>query len=178
MLKKALAMVPVLLLAGCFDVDADFQVTKDHVLDGTLAFSMTPQAYDLFGDDADFCEDPFAFTGEAYRCVDQISFEFSQAQEPEDHGPFLLQRIGETSVSVEVNLRDMTGNDLPDDLTPDMVRGIFAGHAMIIRVSGETVTEQQGGAISEDGSTVIWRIPIASIVINDEIQPMSAIIDY
>ena len=178
MFKKALSFVPFLLLAGCFDVDGDFQVTRDHSLDGSLAFSMTPQAYDLFGDDADFCDEPFVFTGEAYRCVDQMSFDFSQAQEPEEHGPFLIQRIGETSVSVEINLRDMTGNDLPDDFTPDMVRGMFAGHAMMIRLSGESVTQQQGGAISEDGATVVWRIPMASLLLNTDIQPMSAIIVY
>ena len=178
MFKKTLAIVPVLLLAGCFDVDGDFQVTKNHTLEGSLTFSMTPQAYDLFGDDADFCEEPFAFTGEVYRCVDPMSFDFSEDQEPGEHGPFLIQRIDETTVSVKINLRDMTGNDLPDDLTPDMIQGMFAGHAMIIRVTGAQITEQQGGAIRDDETTVIWRIPMASLLLNDDIQPMSAIIDY
>ena len=178
MLRKILAFAPVLLLAGCFDVDGDFQVTSDHTLEGSLAFSMTPQAYDLFGDDADFCDEAFAFTGEVYRCVDPMSFDFSQDQEPSEHGPFMIQRVGETSVSVALYLREVTGNDLPDEFTPDMVRGMFAGHAMMIRVSGEKVTEQQGGAISDDATTVIWRIPMASLFLNDDIQPMSAIIDY
>ena len=178
MLKRAFVLVPAFLLAGCFDVDADFQVTKSHTLEGAMAFSMTPQAYDMFGDDADFCDEPFTFTGDAYRCADPMSFDFSADHEPTEHGPFIIQRISDGNVSVAVTLQDMTGNELPDDLTPDMVRSMFAGHAMIFRISGERIAEQQGGSVSDDGMTVIWRLPMAAMMLDEAISEMSAVIEY
>jgi len=178
-MRKALVFAPILfVLTACFDVEADLRVTENHTLEGVLAFSMPPQAHDMFGADANFCAEPLVFTGEVYRCTDPLAFDFSGDDEPAVHGPFSVQRIGERTVRVLVMHEELKGDELPDDVTPEMIRGAFAGHAMIFRISGERIAEQQGGAVSDDGATVMWRLPMASLLLDDEFREMSAIIEY
>lgn len=132
------------------------------------------------GETDDPCDTEWRFDGTNYICETRISGTLDDATSPDTVMPplFDLTREGDQRVRVTLNL---DGDTMADpDADPEMIAMIFAGNAMTFRFSAATVIEQSGGTIIDDGSTVIWRIPLTWLMSDDERlrAPRTALLEF
>jgi hypothetical protein len=175
--KLAGALALTLGLAGCFDMTMDLQVTSETTAKATVTQVMGADIYAMIkqaGDqpDADkFCgKDGETLTENAdgsATCVSVSEGEFDKlaiADSDDDSKPTFTV-VSPGVVRVAIKTEGMAGElgKEQDPQTAEMMKQMFEGHFLTIRIGGRQVTDSNM-TINDDGTYAELQIPFLDLI--------------
>ncbi|MEP3347104.1 MAG: hypothetical protein ABJN34_06175 [Litoreibacter sp.] len=182
MFLRKFALILMLPLSACLDVEADIKIGEDEVITadttmvlGRQLFDMLqlvgPQAEGLCPADAERVETPDSVSCKSSD-TSTIDEAIAEAETAKAEDPFLgemeLVRLDDERLKLSVPLDFENIEGRPAELTPDnpmfaMMASGLEGSEIVVRLHGLEI-ESSNGAISEDGTTVELVIPTVEVL--------------
>ena len=176
---RLLVLLPVLLLAGCFDIDVDLTFTKDEQVRLRSEVRMPKSLFLLVMDDADsdlgkLCEGGTpVMKADTVSCVQRktVSLEDAIAGRlfaDEDAGSQMevrIEKAGDGVVRVSVDIAALLANaseEASDEGDQALAALMLAGHGITFRITGEEILETNG-RISDDKRTASLTVPLTAL---------------
>lgn len=164
-------------LSGCFDADFNVEILDSDTAHVTTRLAMDKSIYQMSQADessADkFCEEgEVELTDTQAICsVDMTgSFEelMKQGAANDEPQPTISEiSPGKVKVTFPTNAMDigaeMSGNDAPDEQTMKMMAAMFAGHNIVITVTGKHIDDTNMD-LSDDKTTATLTIPLDGLM--------------
>lgn len=150
--KVAAALLVATGLAGCFDVKLDVAVLDDDKASVTISTTVPKEMIDLAeidAGDSEFCKpEDELIEGEAdYTCIETKEgtfaeiFEAGDSEEPQPTIETVGPRQFKVSFPAGSLKEDLSGQTGDDAEALAMMKEMFAGHAITIRVSGGQIID-------------------------------------
>ncbi|MGY6705897.1 hypothetical protein [Roseinatronobacter sp.] len=167
--RATAAIAFAVTLSACLDAEISTRIYSNGKIDTVTTFYLTPQGFDFTNGGADMCENEWFFDGTVYVCTMGFSGNVDRVGTGDSAGDvelFSIHRIGRDSVSVALNLAFLASDPpSPDDAA--MISTFVAGNAITITIHAREVLEHQRGTMIDDGSAVLWRIPLTWLLMDD-----------
>lgn len=179
---RKFALVLMLPLAGCLDVEAEFTVGSDEVVTSEATMILGRQLFDMMqmmGAKAEgLCpaKSEKIETPESVSCrttdtmtIDEV---IAQTKEAKDDDPFMgaleVVRLDDERLKITLPLDFENIEGKPAELTADnpmfgMIAGGLEGAKIVVRLRALEI-ESSNGAISEDGTMVELVVPTVELI--------------
>lgn len=186
-MRRILSMVSILFilpLAACFDVDMSIAFKDENNAEGTMVMKASPEFYAMMSSSGeDFCgEDGEEAANEdgSHTCTETFTGTIDEILNDPDMGDGLtIERRDGGQIYVAFDLGDLTEEVAPPEEVgaeaeemKKMMQAAFVGHKISINVSGAEIIETNG-AVSEDGKTASFEIPLENLIEQTEPLPES-----
>ena len=161
---RLLALLPVLLLSGCFDIDVDLTFTKDEQVRLRSEVRMPKSLFLLVMDDADsdlgkLCEGGTpVIKADTVSCIQRKTASLEEAIRIEKAGDGVVRVVVDVATLL-ANANKEAGNEGDQTIAALML----TGHGITFRITGEEVLESNG-RISDDKRTASLTVPLTALV--------------
>ncbi len=177
---RLLALLPVLLLSGCFDIDVDLTFTKDEQVRLRSEVRMPKSLFLLVMDDADsdlgkLCEGGTpVIKADTVSCIQRKTASLEEAMSgrlfaDNDTGAQMeirIEKAGDGVVRVVVDVATLLANankEAGNEGDQTIAALMLTGHGITFRITGEEVLESNG-RISDDKRTASLTVPLTALV--------------
>ncbi len=177
---RLLALLPVLLLAGCFDIDVDLTFTKDEQVRLRSEVRMPKSLFLLVSDDADsdlgkLCEGGSPVVkADTVSCIQRTTASLEEAISgrlfaDNDTGSQMeirVEKAGDGVVRVLVDVATLLANaseEAGEEGDQAIAALMLTGHGITFRITGEEILESNG-RISDDKRTASLTVPLSALV--------------
>lgn len=176
-----LSLSATLLLSACIEGEMSVEVLGEDLIRSTGYIEMARSNYDMFGQDAAFCDEEggeLTVGAQVVRCdfAHEGTLNELRAQWLDDEGA--LDTIPEITalegnrIRIAIPLGDMRADMLDDDMPPEalaMMQGMLAGLRYDYVVTGPSI-ESTTGTLSDDGTIARYEVTLDRLL--DTANPM------
>ncbi len=176
---RLLALLPVLLLAGCFDIDVDLTFTKDEQVRLRSEVRMPKSLFLLVMDDADsnlgkLCEGGTpVMKADTVSCVQHKAVSLEEAMaghlfadgETGSQMEIRIEKAGDGVVRVSVDVAALLADaneEAGDEGDQALAALMLTGHGITFRITGEEILESNG-RLSDDKRTASLTVPLTAL---------------
>lgn len=173
LLKAAASLLVVTALAGCFDMDMEIKVVgKDHAI-ATIATTVSKELIDIAevkAGTSEFCEEggQVVETDTTITCTETHDGTFAEVFPASDSGepqPSIAM-VGDNQAKIVFptgTLGSQLSGDTSDEESMKMMKQMFEGHKLVIRVVGAAIVDTNM-VKSEDGTSAELSIPFSDLI--------------
>ncbi len=179
-MARLLALAPVLLLAGCFDIDVDLTFTQDEQVRLRSEVRMPKSLFLLVMDDADtglskLCEGGSPVVqADTVSCIQRKTASLEEAvsgrlfadDDTDSQMEIRIEKAGDGVVRVSVDIAALLANankEAGGEGDQALAALMLTGHGITFRITGEEVLESNG-RISDDKRTASLTVPLTALV--------------
>lgn len=167
-MRKFLFLFFLLPLAACFDAEMSLTFPDQDNAEATMVMIASKDFYEMSAASGEpFCDEgtEAELADGSHSCTESFSGTIDEALANPDIGEAMtVERRDGGMLYVSWDLSDLTEDIAPPEEEGaeemmDMMIAAFQGHAITLNVSGSEILETNG-AVSEDGKTATFKIPL------------------